>query len=65
MTPAMVGSLALLLMTAMVALVAHAYRHQLPKPIRTSWRRHHGLYKSVGMASLAVVVVTLYGGGQI
>lgn len=65
MTPAMVGSLALLLMTAMVALLAHAYRHQLPKPVRSSWRRHHGLYKSVGMASLAVVVLTLYGGGQI
>lgn len=65
MTPAMIGSLALLLMTAMVALAAHAYRRHLPRPIRDSWRRHHGLYKSVGMASLAVMVVTLYGGGQI
>ena len=65
MSPAMVGALTLLMLTSMIALLAHAYRHQLPQPMRTSWRRHHGLFKSLGMASLVVVVTALYGGGQI
>lgn len=65
MGPALLASLVLLLATALVAMVAHMYRKKLPKPIRQSWRQHHGLYKAVGTASLAVVVIALYSGGQI
>lgn len=65
MTPAMLGSLMLLLSGAVIALGAHAYRRQLPLPVRRSWRYHHGLYKSVGLMTVAVVLITLYSGGQI
>ena len=59
------GSLVVLLLAIGAALAAHAYRGRLPKPLRQSWYRHHGLYKAIGMASIAIVVVALYGGGQI
>lgn len=65
MTPAMLGSIALLFGGAVVALVAHAYRKQLPVAVRRSWRYHHGLYKSVGLMTVAIVLVALYSGGQI
>ncbi len=64
-TPAMLGSVVLLLFAAMIALAAHAYRRKLPAPMRRSWRYHHGLYKAVGLTSLAIVIVGLYSGGQI
>ena len=65
MTPALLGSIMLLIFATGVALAAHAYRKKLPKPLRQSWYRHHGLYKAVGMTSLVVVLIALYGGGQI
>jgi amino acid transporter len=65
MTPALLGSIVLVLLAAGVAFAAHAYRKKLPKPMRQSWRRHHGLYKALGMASFALILITLYGGGQI
>ncbi len=65
MTPAVLGSVVLLLFAALVAIATHAYRHRLPKPVRMSWRYHHGLYKSVGLTAVAVVLVALYSGGQI
>jgi uncharacterized protein YkwD len=65
MTPSLIGSIVLLLITAGVALVAHAYRRNLPKPLRKSWYRHHGLYKAIGMTCFVVVLVALYGSGQI
>lgn len=64
-SPTALGSAVLLLGMALVALVAHAYRRYLPAPIRRSWRYHHGLYKAVGLASMAIVVIALYSGGQI
>lgn len=65
LTPAALASFVLLLSVAFIALIAHTYRKQLPADMQRSWRRHHGLYKAVGMTSLAIVVVALYGGGQI
>lgn len=65
MTPAAVGSVLLVIFVAFVALGAHAYRKKLPKPMRQSWQRHHGLYKAVGMTSFALIIVALYNGGQI
>jgi len=65
MSPAVLTSLMLTIFTAFIALMAHAYRKNLPKQVRQTWHRHHGLYKAVGMSSLVVVLLALYGGGQI
>ncbi len=64
-TPAALGGLVLLSIALVVSMAAHVYRNKLPKPLRLSWRRHHGLYKSVGLASFGLVVLFLYSGGQI
>jgi uncharacterized protein YkwD len=65
MAPTVLGSIILLLVVAVVAATAHLYRKKLPKNIQRSWLKHHGAYKAVVMAGLAIVVVTLYSGGQI
>ena len=65
MSPVTLGTIFVLLVGIMIALVSHAYRRRLPHAWQRSWRQHHGFYKALGMASLIVVVVGLYGGGQI
>lgn len=65
MTPAVVGSVIVLLGGIVLAFVAHAYRRRLPLTMRKSWRYHHGLYKAVGLTSVVLVIVALYSGGQI
>jgi uncharacterized protein YkwD len=65
LTPAAIGSVVLLIIATAVALAAHAYRHKLPKAFKKSWYIHHGAYKAAGLASLIVMIVSLYGGGQI
>ncbi len=65
LTPAALGSVILLIVMAGVAFTAHLYRNKLPKAFNRSWRRHHGLIKAAGMMSLVVMLVALYGGGQI
>ncbi|MCB9819825.1 CAP domain-containing protein [Candidatus Nomurabacteria bacterium] len=65
MTPALVGSIVLMLFSTGVALIAHANRNKLPKPLRQSWYRYHGLYKAAGMTSIIIILIALYGGGQI
>lgn len=65
MTPTLLASVALLLLVGVIALVAHTYRRSLPKPMLKSWKRHHGLYKAVGMVSLVLVLIVMYGEGQI
>lgn len=66
LTPAAIGSLILLLLSANVALVAHFYRRKLPIALRRSWYQHHGAYKAAGFLSLAILLVLVYGsGGQI
>jgi hypothetical protein len=64
-TPAAIGGLVLIAMATVVAVLAHLYRRKLPKSLRQSWYRHHGLYKAVGLMSFSVIVIFLYGGGQI
>lgn len=66
LTPAAIASIVLLLVAANIALVAHLYRRKLPKPLRQSWYKHHGLYKAIGFTTLAVMLVFIYGSvGQI
>ncbi|MBC7869009.1 hypothetical protein H7X69_02435 [Candidatus Saccharibacteria bacterium] len=64
-SPAALGGLVLIALATGVAITAHSYRRKLPKTLRQSWYRHHGLYKAAGMMSLGVMVVFLSGGGQI
>ena len=65
LTPAAVASLFLVTVAISVALTAHFSRRKLPKRLRESWYRHHGLMKAGGMIALVVIVLFLYGGGQI
>lgn len=65
LSPAALGSVVLIIFVAFTALLAQAYRQKLPKQLRQSWYRHHGLYKAIGMTSFAVIIVALYNGGQI
>lgn len=65
MSPALLGSITLLIIGAMIALLAHGYRKRLPLTLQRSWRYHHGLFKALGLTTLAIVLVTLYSGGQI
>lgn len=65
MTPAALGSVFAILLTAVVAVAAHFYRYKLPKKFRQSWYRHHGLIKASGMVSLIMIMIVLYSGGQI
>lgn len=65
LTPAALGSAFLMIIVAGVALAAHFYRRKLPKALQQSWYRHHGVLKAAGTMSLLLVVVVLYGGGQI
>lgn len=66
MTPAAISSIVVLLVAMCVALAAHLYRKKLPRSLRRGWYRHHGIYKAIGFASLALIIVFAYGsGGQI
>lgn len=65
LSPATLGGLVLIMTTVGVALAAHAYRRQLPKTLRQSWYRHHGLYKAIGVSSVGLLVLFLSGSGQI
>ena len=66
LTPAAISSIVVLAVAANIALIAHIYRRKLPIGLRRSWYRHHGIYKAVGFASLAIIIVFAYGGvGQI
>lgn len=66
LTPAAIGGLVLLLLGANIALIAHIYRQKLPVAKRRTWYKHHGVYKTAGFVSLAVIMIMMYGsGGQL
>lgn len=65
MTPIGVGTLAIVIFAGLVAIVAHTYRKRLPKAVQLTWRYHHGLIKASGMATLSILMVYLYSGGQL
>lgn len=58
-------ALTLLTVSSTVATTAHFYRKKLPKHLRSSWYRHHGLYKTLGLVSVAIMIISLYSSGQI
>ena len=65
LTPAALISLIVLTISSIVATAAHLYRSKLPKKLRQTHYRHHGAYKTAGLISLAIVLISLYTGGQI
>lgn len=65
LSPTLLAAMVLFLLLAIVALAAHRHRDSLPKDRHTSWRRYHGLYKALGIISIIVVVMAIYGSGQI
>jgi hypothetical protein len=48
-----------------IALIAHTYRHNLPKPLKRTWYLHHGIIKANSIAVLMLATIWLYSGGQI
>jgi len=64
-TPAAVVGLLLIALAAFVSTSAHFYRHMLPKMMKKTWKQHHGLYKALGFMIFALVIISMYGGGQI
>jgi uncharacterized protein YkwD len=65
LTPATLGTLAMLTLVGAVAVAAHHYRNKLPVAWRRSWKLHHGMYTLVGTVGLALVIVFATGGGSI
>ncbi len=65
LTPAAITSVALLFIAATVAITAHFYRSKLPKKLRESWYKHHGVAKASGLFVVTAFIVLIYGGGQI
>lgn len=65
LTPATLGTLALLTLVGAVAVAAQHYRKKLPVAWRRSWKLHHGMYTLVGTVGLALVIVFATGGGSI
>jgi uncharacterized membrane protein YidH (DUF202 family) len=63
--PATSIGLLLILMAIIVSIYAHKHRHKLPRAIRNSWKRHHGVYKSVGMLVFGVLIILVFSTGQI
>lgn len=65
LTPATLGTLALLTLVGAVAVAAHHYRNKLPVAWRRSWKQHHGMYTLAGTVGLALIIVFATGGGSI
>jgi hypothetical protein len=64
-TPAVTAGLLLIALAIIVAGLAHAKRKKLPKHLRESWYKNHGLYKIAGLLSFAVIIILMCGGGKI
>ena len=65
-TPAALGSIALLTLLMMVAFSAHLYRDNIPDVLNhPKHRRNHGAIKMGLMFALIISMLLLYGGGQI
>lgn len=65
LSPAQLGSIVLLAIAAIVALLAHAYRKKLPKSVQKTWKRHHGLVTFISLSLLIVAMIALYGTGNL
>lgn len=64
-TPAALAALALLAFAAIVSASAHTYRDKLPKKIKKSWRKYHGIIKIVSLLLVGLVILLVYSCGQL
>lgn len=64
-TLAAMAGLSILAFTIIVSASAHTYRDRLPKKLRKSWYRHHGVYKIFVLTIVGSAVMYLCNGGQI
>lgn len=64
-TPAAVVALCLVFVVVLVASVAHTRKYKLPKNFQKSWKKHHALYKALGMTLLGLIMIFIYSHGQI
>lgn len=65
MSPVTIGVLAFMSLMVVVAGLAHLSRHYLPASVRKTWKRHHGLYKAVGISVAATLLIILSSGSYI
>lgn len=65
LSPVSIAIIGLFGFVAIIGVITHHYRRQLPKAWRTSWRMHHGLYTFVGMLIMGILVIVATGGGSI
>ncbi len=65
LNPAMLGTVAILVVVIFVSAAAHHYRYLLPKKFQNSWRRHHGAIKMLVACLLILALLALSSGGQI
>jgi len=64
-TPAAMAGLSILAFAVIVSASAHTYRDKLPKKLRKSWYRHHGIYKIFVLTIVGSAIIYLCNGGQI
>ncbi len=65
LSPALMVTLVVLAVAAIVSVIAHFMRKKLSPQLQKTWYLHHGIYKLIIIVSVALVAVILYGGGMI
>lgn len=65
MSPVTIGVLAFMSLMIVAAGLAHLSRHYLPKSVKNTWKRHHGLYKAMGISIAATLLIILSSGSYI
>lgn len=64
-TPLTIVCLGIILIATIVSIWSHYYRHKLPENYRKNWKKHHGLYKSIGLIIFAFATILISASGQI
>ena len=65
LNPMALASIVILLVTFIVALATYAFRKKFPVGVKKDWKRHHALYKALLTACLMLLLITVYGDGQL
>lgn len=64
-TSFMLFCIAIIVLVMLVSFASHVKRYKLPKKLAKSWRRNHGLYKGIGLAVFATMLILISSVGQI
>lgn len=57
LSPVTLGVLSGMILMIVVASAAHLSREYLPANIKKSWKKHHGLYKAIGLTVVASMIL--------